>query len=115
MKEADPGGTKKRSFEKRNHIRIRYPSGKQPLVTIRGRNYPVTDLSDMGARILCTHSTELLGTGFTAVFHFPFGQKLELDSRLEWADRNAAGLSFEVPIDLTVLLEEQQRLLMADD
>lgn len=71
------------STQRREHFRLTYPLGSQPVLVINGEYYDIREISEGGLRFASESSTDYHGKKIIeADIHFPDGTKASVDGRI---------------------------------
>ncbi len=77
------------SAQRREHFRLTYPLGSQPVLVVNGECYDVREISEGGLRFASEASTEYLGKKLIeADIHFPDGTKSSVEGKVVRQEKN---------------------------
>ena len=98
-------------IERRRDIRIKYPRDDRPLVEIKGRQFPVVDLSASGMKVIMGSKKFSKGAVFEVKVHF--GKRRTYMGRAEVVRSlgDLLMLKFEKRVEISVMKLEADYLL----
>ena len=87
--------------ERRKYVRYRYPLGERPMVEIKGKTFPVVDISEHGLRIETTPGLEFVdGATVDMTIRFAEGEGLARTGRIARQQGPYAGILLSEAIPL---------------
>ena len=95
--------------EKREFMRLAYPSDRRPTLKVQEHELEVLDISEQGIKILDDKQIEL-NESISGSVVFSSGISLELTGKIKWQHENKLGL-FVTPIPRSIILDEVRALL----
>ena len=95
--------------EKREFMRLEYPSDRRPALKVQEHELEVLDISEQGIQVLDDKQIEL-NENISGSVVFSSGKSIELTGKIKWQHENKLGL-FVTPIPRSVILDEVRALL----
>jgi uncharacterized protein YlzI (FlbEa/FlbD family) len=96
------------SAQRREHFRLTYPLGSQPVLVIHGEYYDVREISEGGLRFASESSTEYLGKKLIeAVIHFPDGTKSSVDGKIVRQENNETVFELFKHVSHSIIIAQQ--------
>ena len=98
--------------ERRKYHRLKYPEGDRPTVRMSGHDYPVSEISEKGTKILLPKSGQVSqDQSVSGVLWFQDGVNIVIQGVIQRCDENGMALKLSKGISMQRMIIEQSRLL----
>ena len=97
--------------DRRSYYRLRYPDAEQPTVRFNGRDFPVAEISEKGAKVLLpSGSSVCLDEPFDAVLYFRDDESAAIEGVVVRCDEEGMVVKLSKGVDAERMLTEQCRI-----
>jgi PilZ domain len=96
------------SAQRREHFRLTYPLGSQPVLVVNGECYDICEISEGGLRFASESNTEYLGKKLIeANIHFPDGTKSSVEGKVLRQEKNETVFELFKHVSHPIIIAQQ--------